>query len=161
MSKANTIGSSVWLAHNAFQDAAKVGPNSRNCSNYLVYAVENLIIAVWESENIDRSSARRQTGNHQIDRMIDLLPDLCTARGTLQPLGVLTAYATTFRYASPSGRIPKAPAVTTVQGWLDQTQIAIDMFARHFQVDLRDDEPVAGHTGPFRETRDKDEFEPG
>lgn len=104
MSKANTIGSSLWLAHNAFQDAAKVGPHNRNCSNYLVYAVENLIMAVWESENIDRSSARKQTGNHQIDRMIDLLPDLCTAKSTLQPLGVLTADATTCRH-------PDAPAV--------------------------------------------------
>jgi hypothetical protein len=92
--------------------------------------------------------------------MIDLLPDLCTAKRTLQPLGVLTAYATPFRYASPSGRIPKAPAVTTVQGWLDQTQIVIEMFARHFQVNLKDDEPVAEHTGPFRESRDKDDFEP-
>lgn len=92
--------------------------------------------------------------------MIDVIPDLCTAKNTLQPFGVLTAYATTFRYASPSGRIPKAPAATMVQGWLDQTQVAIDLFARHFQVDLKDDEPVAGHTGPFRESRDKDDLKP-
>lgn len=160
MSKAKTIGSSVWLANNILQDAEKIGTDSRNCPNFLVYAVENLIIAIWESEDISPSVARRQTGNHQLDRMIDLLPDVCTAKPLLSPLGGLTAYATTFRYASPSGKIPRSADVNLVQEWLNQTRNLIDECARHFEVDVSIEEPIAGHVGPFRETKDHDEFDP-
>lgn len=160
MSKAKTIGSSIWLANNIFQDAEKIGADSRNCPNYLVYSVENLIIAIWESEGISPSVARRQTGNHQLDRMIDLLPDVCAAKPLLSPLSGLTAYATTFRYASPSGKIPKAADVNVVQEWLHQAQAVIEVCARHFQVDVSIEDPVAGHVGPLRASKDHDDFSP-
>jgi hypothetical protein len=51
---------------------------------------------------------------HRIGVLVALLPDGDPWKATLRPLDKHTPYATTFRYATPAGRIPSAPAPAQV-----------------------------------------------
>jgi hypothetical protein len=61
----------------------------------------------------------------------------------------LEAYATTFRYTLPSGRIPKAPDEARVAQAISGIQELILRAARHFDVELEQESPAA-RTSPMR-----------
>lgn len=160
MSKHRAIGSHVRLAFEYSEDASLLGPERRNSAGSLFYAVENLIMATLESEGIERSEWRPKAGNHQLDRMIDALPEDCSIKPHLRNFETLTAYATTFRYPTPSGRIPPSPSSERMAEWLDGAKQLTRQFAVHFEVDLGSQDPVAGRIAPFRESLDHDQMEP-
>lgn len=160
MSKNQTIGSHIKLAHEYFADASLIGPSRRNCAGNLFYSIENLIMATLESEDIRRSEWRPKAGNHQLDRMIDEIPDLCSIKADLRVFESLTAYATTFRYPSPSGRIPRSPNVEMIASFLSRAETLVKRFTSHFDVDVAEKDPTASKIAPFRDSLDKDNFEP-
>ncbi len=150
MSKARVIGSHAKLALDNLLSVKTLGPSDRNSVMLLFYAAENLLMAVLTSENIDLGVLRRKTGNHQLDRMIDALPDACTVKTDFAGVAELTAYATTFRYPTPGGRIPVSPERGDVEKWYRHLIGILNSCTQHFQVDRKDTEPVAGYDGPFR-----------
>ena len=74
MSKARAIGSHVKLAFHGVNSARKLGPDDRQTGMLWFYAVENLVMATLASEDISRREWRAAAGDHQIDRMIAILP---------------------------------------------------------------------------------------
>lgn len=160
MSKAQTIGSCVKLADEFLTDAEVLGPGRRNAANSLFYAIEHLVNAALESEDFGRDVVRRSAGNHQLDNMVALLPDACSVKQRLKDLANLTDYATSFRYPSPSGRIPRAPSFEKVTNWINKARALVDLYASHFSVDLSKNEPIAQNTSPFRESHDNDDLSP-
>lgn len=109
MAKATKIASHVRIALADLVSAKKLGFDDRNSAQLLFYAAENLLMATMTSEGIDLGEIRKKIGNHQLDRMIDQLPSDCIVKKKFEDVIELTAYATTFRYPTPSGNIPDAP----------------------------------------------------
>ena len=150
MSKERAIASHVMLAISGLQSVKKLGLEDRNSANLLFYVAENLILAVLTSEDVDVRRVRSTVGNHQLDRMIDCLPDQCSVKTDLGNLAPLTAFATTYRYPEPSGGIPEAPKTPLVENWYNDLFKVAELFARHFRVPGKDSRPLAGYVGPFR-----------
>jgi hypothetical protein len=151
MHKRKAIGSCVALACENLLSVKKLGPDDRVAINAMVYIAENLLSAIMMSEDIDVSMVRRRHGNHQIDSMIDCLPDECSIKVEFLNLSELTIYATTFRYPTPSGRIPEMPKPEEAQAYFDTLFSILEKVTRHFQVNPRLSEPVAGIVSPLRE----------
>lgn len=157
MHKRKAIGSCVALACENLLSVKKLGPNDRVAINAMVYITENLLSAVMMSEDIDVSVVRRKHGNHQIDSMIDCLPRECSLKNEFLNLSEITIYATTFRYPTPSGRIPEGPDPGEAQAYFETLFSILEKVVRHFQVNPRMSEPVAGNISPLRD----DSPEPG
>ena len=159
MSKALAIGSHVKLAFDGVNSARKLGPKDRQAAMILFYAVENLVMATLASEDIPRSVWRASAGNHQLDRMIDALPPECSTTGSLENFSLLTQYSTGYRYPSPTGGIQESPEEDLMQNWLEQGTDIVQVYARHFQVNIRNEFAIAESTSPFR-SKDHDKVEP-
>jgi hypothetical protein len=52
--------------------------------------------------------------DHHLDVLVGKLPDSEAWKGKLAPLHKYTPYATTYRYATPGGRVPSPPAAAGV-----------------------------------------------
>jgi HEPN domain-containing protein len=77
---------------------------NRNAIYLCEQAAEKVIRAVLTSEG-------KHAGiGHRLDEMVDLVPDENPLKSGLREIDVLAAYATTYRYATSSGRIPDPPA---------------------------------------------------
>ncbi len=150
MSKARVIGSHVKLALDDLLSVKTLGFSDRNSVMLLFYAAENLLMAVLTSEDTDVGSLRRKIGNHQLDRMIDELPHTCSVKRDFVQVSELTAYATTYRYPTPGGRIPVSPAQDDVGKWYRDLIGIVNSCTHHFRINPNDAEPVAGYDGPFR-----------
>ncbi|MBL8581882.1 MAG: HEPN domain-containing protein, partial [Rhizobiaceae bacterium] len=106
MSREVTIASALRLARGCLADARLLaGSGSRNAAYLADQALEQLIRAFATSENIhiERADA------HQLDKVIRAFPDAMGQKHALRRLSWLEAYATSFRYPSPAGRIPRSP----------------------------------------------------
>lgn len=126
----------------------------------LFYAAEFLVLATLESEDVPARAWRSASGNHQLSRMIDHLPDSCAIKNDLQELAFLTAYATTHRYPHASGRMPQYPSTDNMKLWNEKIVTLFDRYVKHFQVKVREPNPVAGSVAPFRERKEHDSFSP-
>lgn len=150
MSEAKLIGSSLKLAYDHLQVASRIGPTNRMAPISMFYAAENILTAIFTSENADFSAARRKYGNHQLDRMIDELPNDCRIKSRFEDVVGLVAYATTYRYASSTGKISEPPGDNEANGYFDALVEILDICARHFEVDVTLDQPQAGSVLPMR-----------
>jgi hypothetical protein len=52
--------------------------------------------------------------DHHLDILVGKLPESDPWTATLAPLHKFTPYATTFRYATPGGRVPSPPEPTKI-----------------------------------------------
>ena len=150
MSDARLIGSSLKLAYDHLQVVKKIGPTDRMAPISMFYGAENLLIAIFTSEALDFAEARRRHGNHQLDRMLDELPDDCGVKPSFERVIGLVAYATTYRYASSTGRISDPPSHVEANAYYTALVEIIDICAKHFRVDVTLDRPEAGFTLPIR-----------
>ena len=116
----------------------------------MFYAAENLLMAALVSEGIDVGAVRRKTGNHQLDRMLDELPDACAIKSSLENIIDLVAYATTYRYPTPAGNLPKPPSQEDAMRYFEILVETLEVCVRHFQVDVELEEPEAGTVLPIR-----------
>lgn len=151
MHKRRAIGSCIKVACDDLISIKKLDPNERVALISMVYVAENLLSAVFTSEGLDVRDVRRAHGNHQLDALIDSLPDECPIKEDFEAVAELTIYATTFRYPSPTGRIPQGADISEGQAYFDALYGILEKLVRHFQVNPRENEPLAGVTDPFRD----------
>ncbi len=111
---------------------------SRNAAYLAAQAAEHLIRAVATSEDlhIQRKDA------HQLDSTVRRVPDVNPDRAALQSITFLEAYATAYRYPTPTGRMPSVPSKETIEGALDQADRLIVTLSAYFGVELTGSEPA-------------------
>ncbi|NHM24400.1 hypothetical protein [Tritonibacter mobilis] len=150
MHKRRVIGSCIKIACDDLISIKKLDPNERVALISMVYVAENLLSAIFTSEGLDVRDVRIKHGNHQLDAVIGHLPDECLVKADFEAVEELTIYATTFRYPSPTGRIPKGVDLSEGCQYFDALYGILEQLARHFQVNPRESEPLAGNTDPIR-----------
>lgn len=146
---AKKIGSQIWLANNFLSDARLLhASGSRNAVNQLFYAVEAALIAVMTAEGIHIGRQHQ----HQLGAILDDLPDDNPLKPGFREVEVLTAYATTYRYATPGGNIPRAPDPDDLDRWQETASRLIETITRHFGVTVTPDafNAIADVTSPPR-----------
>ncbi|MBN9075187.1 MAG: hypothetical protein BGN87_03700 [Rhizobiales bacterium 65-79] len=146
MADAWTIANALRLAAGCARDASiLLDSHSRNAAYLGEQALEQIIraFATAEGLHIERHDA------HQLDKTVRRFPDAHPEKVAISKLVWLEAYATTFRYTLPSGRIPKAPDDAKVAEAISGIEELILRAARHFGVDLEKDSPAA-RTAPMR-----------
>ena len=106
---------------------------NRNAVYLCEQAAEKIIRAVLTSE-------KQHAGiSHQLNDMVDLIPDQNPIKSSLQSTEHLAAYATSYRYPSPTGRIKQGPDARTLEIDLRNMESALSEAARWFGVDLDKD----------------------
>jgi hypothetical protein len=113
----------------------------------LFQAVEAALIAVRTSEVID--SPHRST-QHQLGVMADGLPDENPLKAAFKDLEHLTGYATTYRYALPSGRIGPPPSAADLASCTEAAAKLVAACVEEFGVNLADENSAASRPQPFR-----------
>jgi len=144
------IASHLRIALIDLKSARKLGFEDRNAAQLLFQATENLTMAVLSSEIINVSELRRRVGNHQLYAMICELPEECAVKEALMELAILEGYATTYRYPSPSGSIPKKPDLHLSQKLYDNIYSLTEKLFRHFRVSTKDEQSGAENVSPIR-----------
>jgi HEPN domain-containing protein len=96
-------------------DAAKrliVDPPNRFAAFHLEQAAEKLVKAVRLMRGL------RVTADHNIEALVDELPEGDLWRAKCRVLEPLSAYATTYRYPSPTGKRKGGPSNEEILVWI-------------------------------------------
>jgi hypothetical protein len=142
------IASQLRLANDYARDSAVLADlGSRNAATLLFQAVEAALLAVLTSEGLDRSHRSTQ---HQLGVMTDMLPDENPLKASFGAVALLTGYATSYRYASASGRVRPGPSADQLSQWMTAATTLIAACAAGFQVDLANPGSGAASTLPLR-----------
>lgn len=95
------------MLHLAAEDAKAAKLLAASSNHYAAYhcqqAAEKLIRSVLIHHEIEPGL------DHHLDILMSKLPDSEPWKAVLAPLHKFTPYATTYRYATPGGRVPSAP----------------------------------------------------
>jgi hypothetical protein len=67
---------------------------------------------------------------HQLDEMVGLIPDENPIKPQLRALQHLSTYATSYRYTTPTGRIPDDPPAERVSATIQDIEGALTEAAR-------------------------------
>jgi HEPN domain-containing protein len=118
--------------------------SNRNAIYLCEQAAEELIRAVLTSEKIHAGV------KHQLDAVIDLIPDANPIKPRLRELQHLSTYATSYRYTTPTGRIPTDPPAHQVAATADNIEAALLEVARRFGVALDAVDQPAANSSPIR-----------
>jgi HEPN domain-containing protein len=147
MADALTIANAIRLAKGCARDAALLTQQgSRNAAYLAEQALEQVVRAIATSEglHIERADA------HQLDKVVRRFPDDQIEKKMIESLTWLEAYATTFRYTLPSGRLPTSPDATKLASAVEAIDALIDRVASAFGVDIDHESSPAKHAGPLR-----------
>jgi HEPN domain-containing protein len=107
------IANSLRLGKSALDGARSLAPSGNHYAAYLCEQGAELIIrAVLTSE--------KQHGNvrHDLEAMVDLIPDANPLKTALRELEPLASYATTYRYTTTAGRIPAQPTSQRLEAYI-------------------------------------------
>jgi hypothetical protein len=134
------------LADGCLRRSFASATGSRNAAYLCEQALEQVIRALATSEglHIERQDA------HQLDRTLRRFPAENAVLSQLQSLSWLEAYATTFRYASPSGRLPVSPDPERLSVAVEALDKLIGIIVRHFGIDIDQPEQLAQKAAPMR-----------
>jgi HEPN domain-containing protein len=117
---------------------------NRNAVYLCEQAAEKVIKAVLTSEG-------KHAGiKHQLDAMVDLVPDENPLKPLLRDIESLTRYATTYRYTTSTGRIPDAPKGSEFDALAHKVDVALAEAASRFGVDLTAQGQPARKPAPIR-----------
>jgi HEPN domain-containing protein len=117
---------------------------NRNAVYLCEQAAEKVIRAVLTSEG-------QHAGiKHQLDVMVDLVPDENPLKPALRQVEHLAAYATSYRYPTSVGRIQQAPPPASLTTAMANVEAAMNQAAARFGVDLTKPGSPARHAGPIR-----------
>ena len=105
---------------------------SRNAPYLCSQAAEKIVKAVLTHEGIH---ANRNVA-HRIDLMVDLLPDANAFTARFRKIERLASYATSYRYPTPTGRVPTAPSSDELASLIDETDSLLRDVADRFGLDL-------------------------
>ncbi|HKY34454.1 MAG TPA: HEPN domain-containing protein [Polyangiaceae bacterium] len=138
MSAERIIAATLRLAH-ADLEAARLLHAGKN--RYAIYhceqAAEKIIKAVLTAEGIHANI------RHLLDEMVKQVSDANPLKPLLKQIEHLAAYATTFRYATPSGNIKPAPDDATLEADMVSISAALSAAASAFGVELsKQDQPA-------------------
>ena len=86
----------------------------------------------------------------RVDEMVGLVPDDNPVKPRLRELQHLSAYATAYRYTTPTGRIPDDPPIQTVDATIELIETALLDIAARFGVDLDAADRPAARSSPIR-----------
>src|SRR5215470_16278031 len=145
MSDERLIANQLRLSWIDLQDARTL-IGSRNAVYHAAQCAEHIILAFAQVEGIhfDRSY------HHQLDRMVASLPNENSFKQRLKAVTWLEAYATTYRYPTPTGRIREPPPPEKLSDVLKILERLLQDVSSYFGVDLAEDDSPAGHHRPPR-----------
>jgi HEPN domain-containing protein len=145
MSAEVLIASYLRIAKEDLAGARQLASTGNRNAMYLCsQAAEKIIRAVLTSEG-------RNAGiKHQLDELVDLIPDENPLKPGPRVIQNLTDYATSYRYPSPKGRIKAPPDKATFDREADDVQAALDDAAARFGVELDKSDVAARNGGPLR-----------
>lgn len=127
-------------------DGAKLlaSGNNRNAVYLCEQAAEKIIRAVLTSEGVHAGI------KHQLDQMVDDVPDANPIKPLLEAIEELAAFATAYRYPSPVGRIKATPPATDVTMYIKDVEAALNEAVRRFGVDIAKPDAPASMPWPIR-----------
>lgn len=146
-SEARTIAGCIRLAKGCIDDARLLADQgSRNAAYLAEQSLEQIIRALATSErmHIPRHDA------HLLDKTTRRLPADHPMLPRLAKLIWLEAYATSFRYVTPSGQVPPAPAVDKLLAAISEIDQLVGLLSAHFGVDHHDQRSSARSSAPMR-----------
>jgi HEPN domain-containing protein len=117
---------------------------NRNAFYLCEQAAEKVIRAVLTSES------KHGGREHRLDMMVDDVPDENPLKAALRTIEDLAAYATAFRYPTPSGRIQNSPDPAEFKRSADAVEAVLNEAASRFGVDLSAKDGSATTGGPLR-----------
>ncbi len=117
-------------------------PN-RNAIYLCSQAAEKVIRAVLTSEGIHAGIS------HQLDRMVESVPDDNPVKQMLREIQGLGIYATSYRYPTTVGRIKQAPNNAEFEDYADKVETAMQEVAKRLDVDMSRAAP-AGNANPIK-----------
>ena len=117
-------------------------PN-RNAIYLCSQAAEKLIRAVLTAEGVHAGIG------HQLDRMVESIPDENPVKLMLRGIQGLGIYATAYRYPTTVGRVKPAPEYAEFSRIADKVEAALHEVIRRFEVDIDSTQP-AGNADPIR-----------
>lgn len=106
--------------------------HSRNAPCLCSQAAEKIVKAVLTAEGIH---AHRNVA-HRIDLMVDLLPDANAYKVRFRKIERLASYATSYRYPTPTGRVPATPSPDELASLIDETDSLLRDVADRLGIDL-------------------------
>ena len=125
------VASLLKIAHEDLQGARLLATQNNRNGIYLgEQAAEKIIRAVLTSD------AKHAGIGHRLDSMVDLLDDTHPLKATLRTIEHLAAFATSYRYPTPAGRIVLAPGRAAFDAEASKVETALDATARMLGVAL-------------------------
>ena len=145
MSAEVLIASYLRIANEDLAGARQLAATGNPNAMYLCsQAAEKVIRAVLTSEGKNAGI------KHQLDELVDMIPDENPMKPALRAIQDLTDYATSYRYPSPKGRIKAPPSKAAFEQDAGAVQAALQEAARRFGVDLAKADEPARTAGPIR-----------
>jgi len=145
MSAEVLIASYLRIASEDLAGARQLSATGNRNAMYLCsQAAEKIIRAVLTSEGKNAGI------KHQLDELVDLIPDENPLKPGLRAIQDLTDYATSYRYPSPKGRIKTPPSKAAFEHDADAVQAALEGAAHSLGVDLSKPDAPARSAGPVR-----------
>ena len=117
---------------------------NRNAIYLCEQAAEKVIRAVVTSEG------QRAGIKHQLNDIVDLVPDANPIKPALRAIEHLAAYATAYRYPTSAGRIVQPPTGKAFDDDAAKVEAALHEAASRFGVDLTKPGTAAARPGAFR-----------
>ena len=145
MSAEVLIASYLRIANEDLAGARQLAMTGNRNAMYLCsQAAEKIIRAVLTSEGKNAGI------KHQLDELVDMIPDENPLKPGLRAVQDLTDYATSYRYPSPKGRIKAPPTREAFDREADAVRAALEAAARSYGVDLGVSDAPAKCAGPLR-----------
>jgi HEPN domain-containing protein len=145
MSSEKVVANSLRLAKGNLDAARLLAKNSnRNASYHCEQAAEMIIRAVLTSES------QHGGHKHQLETMVDLVPDANSLKPMLRAIEHLATYATTYRYPTTAGRIQPSPTAQVLATDIALVEAALNEAVARFEVDLSNPDLPAGNARPIR-----------
>ncbi|HVR85039.1 MAG TPA: HEPN domain-containing protein [Planctomycetota bacterium] len=117
---------------------------NRNAIYLCEQAAEKIIRAVLTSEG-------KHAGiKHHLNEMVDLVPDVNPLKPALREIEHLGAFATSYRYPTPVGRIVSPPARRVFDENAAKVDTVLKAAISGFKVDLSQPNTPAGNATPIR-----------
>lgn len=139
------VANQLHLAKGNLDDARRLAAaSSRNAIYVCEQAAEQVILAVLTSEG------KHGGVRHQLQQMVDMVPDENPLKPLLRAIEDLGVYATSYRYASAEGRIKPAPSAAQFDRFADAVEKALAAAVQAFGVDLSKPGNRASKPGPHR-----------
>ena len=140
----NVIAGFLRVAAEDLQGARALAEISNRNAIYLCsQAAEKLIRAVLTAEGVHAGIG------HQLDRMVESIPNENPVKQMLEDIQGLGVYATAYRYPTTVGRIKPAPDYDKFKQFADNVDLALQEVIKRFDVDIDSTDP-AGNADPIR-----------